>query len=407
MCVCVSRLFVSKIAINLLCQPPLFNDLATDTLDCLRCFCFHLTDTCYSSSIEPFTIYLNDQMKLKIAAIELTNNGYRDVTQTYPPNQNTIQLDPLTREHSIDSTIASSNTPNNVYFYWRLPQPFLGNQLMSFGSYLKYSIRYQKPLIPEPSELPDIIIRGNNITMYHYKKYSNFYLSTNSANNMNVNNNNNNHINGDNSDNDDINNDNDNDDGVGGGVMSVRFFVGEWQSNHPTLFDSFKENSVKTIEDVSRDNILTVLQNIEEIFIKASYNSIILDSSIVDIKLESGIVSNNFHKSRSAYIEQCVCPPGYTGTSCEECAPGYLRQPALTNSILGECIQVEITCQCNGHSDKCDQFTGQCLNCQNHTQGFNCEQCERGYYHEPTINAEETINCIKCPCGSNFDQNFM
>lgn len=24
-------------------------------------------------------------------------------------------------------------------------------------------------------------------------------------------------------------------------------------------------------------------------------------------------------------VEQCVCPDGYLGTSCEDCAPGYTR----------------------------------------------------------------------------------
>ena len=33
------------------CQPPLYNSLATETRECERCFCFGITEECYSSSL--------------------------------------------------------------------------------------------------------------------------------------------------------------------------------------------------------------------------------------------------------------------------------------------------------------------------------------------------------------------
>ena len=58
---------------------------------------------------------------------------------------------------------------------------------------------------------------------------------------------------------------------------------------------------------------------------------------------------------RAVLVEQCACPVGYTGTSCEACAPGFSRQPG--GAYMGECL----SCNCNGHATQCDTVTGACL----------------------------------------------
>ena len=45
------------------------------------------------------------------------------------------------------------------------------------------------------------------------------------------------------------------------------------------------------------------------------------------------------------YIEQCVCPPGYTGLSCESCSPGYER------SSSGTCRRPSETCPTGYYAD--------------------------------------------------------
>ena len=52
-------------------------------------------------------------------------------------------------------------------------------------------------------------------------------------------------------------------------------------------------------------------------------------------------------------VEICSCPPGYTGSSCEECAYSYRK--SSKDSWLNECVK----CDCNGHSLTCD-FDGKC-----------------------------------------------
>ena len=54
-------------------------------------------------------------------------------------------------------------------------------------------------------------------------------------------------------------------------------------------------------------------------------------------------------------VEQCSCPIGYKGLSCEDCDVGYTR--SVQGVYLGLCEP----CECNGHSDQCDPDTGVCL----------------------------------------------
>ncbi|KAM8966898.1 laminin subunit alpha-3 [Pelodytes ibericus] len=54
---------------------------------------------------------------------------------------------------------------------------------------------------------------------------------------------------------------------------------------------------------------------------------------------------------------QCICKPGYTGISCETCAPGYYGNPLKFGSSCRPC-----NCGNNGRLTNCDSLTGECLN---------------------------------------------
>ena len=45
-------------------------------------------------------------------------------------------------------------------------------------------------------------------------------------------------------------------------------------------------------------------------------------------------------------VEECQCPPGHTGASCQLCASGYYR-----DHVSYTCL----TCPCHGHEDTCEQ----------------------------------------------------
>ena len=62
----------------------------------------------------------------------------------------------------------------------------------------------------------------------------------------------------------------------------------------------------------------------------------------------------NTGQTRAYAVEQCSCPRGYTGLSCEDCDAGYTR--SVQGVYLGLCEP----CNCNGHSNECDPDSGVC-----------------------------------------------
>uniref|UniRef100_A0A8C1MUI0 Laminin, alpha 5 n=1 Tax=Cyprinus carpio TaxID=7962 RepID=A0A8C1MUI0_CYPCA len=65
---------------------------------------------------------------------------------------------------------------------------------------------------------------------------------------------------------------------------------------------------------------------------------------------------------------QCLCSPGYAGSMCERCAPGYYGNPV----VIGSTCQ---PCNCNGNSDPnmvfidCHPLTGECQSCMHNSAG--------------------------------------
>lgn len=52
-----SEYFISFLSAKAgVCRPPLFNEKAAVSSDCLRCFCFGVTETCYSSNLHTITV---------------------------------------------------------------------------------------------------------------------------------------------------------------------------------------------------------------------------------------------------------------------------------------------------------------------------------------------------------------
>lgn len=98
---------------------------------------------------------------------------------------------------------------------------------------------------------------------------------------------------------------------------------------------------------------MSILSNIEAILIRATYHTLMGSASLRDLYMETSS-PNPTNFGRMPQIESCQCPEGHTGSSCEQCAPGYLLQE---DGVGRRCVR----CSCNNHADSCDTRTGLCL----------------------------------------------
>ncbi|XP_058246275.1 multiple epidermal growth factor-like domains protein 9 isoform X2 [Hemibagrus wyckioides] len=85
----------------------------------------------------------------------------------------------------------------------------------------------------------------------------------------------------------------------------------------------------------------------------------------------------------------CVCKTGVYGPKCDDCHPGFFH---FSSSGCQPC-------QCNGHSTYCHPQSGVCMDCQDNTQGHNCEECVPRYYRAPGGGVMD--ECLPCPCPSH------
>ncbi|XP_058395887.1 laminin subunit gamma-2 [Diceros bicornis minor] len=97
------------------------------------------------------------------------------------------------------------------------------------------------------------------------------------------------------------------------------------------------------------------------------------------------------------WVEQCVCPVGYKGQFCQDCAAGYKRDSARLGPF-GTCIP----CNCQG-GGACDPDTGDCYSGDENPDFPECADCPIGFYNDP----HDPRSCKPCPCHNGFSCSVM
>nr|XP_018910612.1 PREDICTED: basement membrane-specific heparan sulfate proteoglycan core protein isoform X4 [Bemisia tabaci] len=314
---CICKNLVTGSTCNV-CHNNTFHLSPRNQNGCISCFCMGLTNTCTSSYW-----YRN-----QISSAFVTSNTqdfklveYRDIRS---PIKTGFQVNPNSRELVYNNFYPG----NQEVFYWVLPPRFLGDKITSYGGYLNYTLRYVPAQGGQSSRnsAHDVeIISANNIRLQHFQ--SDRQIQPNRVETISV----------------------------------------------PILEQYWQREDGKT---ANREHLLMALADLSNILIKATYTTKTEEVALTSVTLDVA-ENRNTGQSRALEVEQCQCPPGHTGLSCEDCDAGYTRQEQ--GLYLGICEP----CACNGHSDQCDPETGVCFNCRDHTTGDFCNICEDGYEGRP------------------------
>lgn len=111
----------------------------------------------------------------------------------------------------------------------------------------------------------------------------------------------------------------------------------------------------------------------------------------------------------------CRCRPGYAGTTCQECSPGFHGFPACAREYpcgrpggqvcLTTCPHPlpPPACHCSAEGSlhaACDPRSGQC-SCRPRVTGLRCDTCVPGTYNFPYCEGEAGAVCVLgAVCGS-------
>nr|XP_046228323.1 laminin subunit alpha-2 isoform X9 [Scatophagus argus] len=154
---------------------------------------------------------------------------------------------------------------------------------------------------------------------------------------------------------------------------------------------------LESAQPIGRRDFLSLLANVTRVMVRASYSTD--PSAVYRLHSFSMQVANPSARGdrRASAVEICSCPPGYAGTSCETCIPGFRRVNGILYSGVCE------ACDCHGHASHCHEVTGHCLDCFHHTTGHHCDTCLPGYYGNATRGSP--ADCQPCTCPLNLPSN--
>ncbi|KAI4896717.1 hypothetical protein NFI96_032885, partial [Prochilodus magdalenae] len=230
-----------------------------------------------------------------------------------------------------------NSIPTDIY-YWVLPENFRGDKVTAYGGELRYKVRFEHrshSLVIDGQ--PDVVLQGNGIFLEHFSQTKPLPRVP--------------------------------------ATVTVPFRETAWRRADG--------------QPCTREHLLMALADVAVFMIRATYADNMAESSIADIQMDIA-VPHSTGSDRALEVEECACPLGYRGPSCQECDVGYTRTGS--GLYLGTCEK----CDCHGHASSCDSDTGACLQCLHNTAGPRCEICSPGFFGNP-VNGDVNA-CRPCPC---------
>lgn len=270
------------------CGNGLFNSRASRPEECINCFCFGVSTACKSADL--FTYALPPPVtSLTVVGAVGPWNGAKQITI-----KPFAKHDFIATRHGVQLRLNELPLSGELPYY-SLPDDYLGNQLKSYGGSFRYDVEYSGN--GNRNDAPDVILVGNGYTLV-YRSNSRF------------------------------------EDGQRISV-AVPFVPGHWYTTDGQL--------------AVREEIMMTLANVQNLLIKLQYiDTVQREVELLNILMDSAATHDEGLGSASL-VEECRCPVGYSGLSCESCANGYTRQQS--GAWLGRCVRDEEPCRPGTYGD--------------------------------------------------------
>uniref|UniRef100_A0A8C4QD94 Laminin subunit alpha-5 n=1 Tax=Eptatretus burgeri TaxID=7764 RepID=A0A8C4QD94_EPTBU len=229
--------------------------------------------------------------------------------------------------------------------YWTAPKTYLGDRVLSYGGVLKYRVGADVApdvnVVLSQQKRPDVILSGNGLMAMHFSRE-----------------------------------------------------VQEGDEHHVQLLEgNFVHGS--SGKAVTREELMMLLAGLQHLRILAMPHP--PASALYLHSAQLSLADTQGSGTAAHSVEHCLCPTGYGGESCQECMPGHYR--VMRGFYLGHCLP----CQCNGHSNRCSDTTGTCINCEHNTEGQHCENCSPNYLGNASLGSSQP--CLLCPCPLSTPSN--
>ncbi|XP_073926279.1 laminin subunit alpha-3 isoform X3 [Castor canadensis] len=299
------------------CQEGSFHLDPANPKGCTRCFCFGVNHHCHSTYKRRAKFV--DMMGWRLEMADGVN-----IPISFNPSSNSVVGD----LQELPSTVHSAS--------WVAPPSYLGDKVSSYGGYLTYQVKS----FGLPSDMtllgkqPDVQLTGQRMSIIHKEPND---------------------------------------------PRPDRLHHGQVQM----IEGNFRHAGSSA--PVSREELMVVLSRLEGLHIRGLHFTETQRLTLGEVGLEEA--SDTGSGRRAHHVEICACPPDYAGDSCQGCSPGYYRDNK--GLYTGRCVP----CNCNGHSNRCQDGSGICINCQHNTAGEHCERCKEGHYGNAIHGS-----CRVCPC---------
>ncbi|KAL4617434.1 laminin subunit gamma-3 [Arapaima gigas] len=303
------------------CKPGFFNLAANKPSGCEACFCFGHSVACSSAS--------------QYTAINITSEFMNDPDGWVGEFREGRQSSLIWKEGEV---YLLPHTEDDIGFY-RAPQKFLGNQLLSYGQLLSFAfVAEDEELLPKRVT---VVLEGSEVSV----------------------------------------------------SAELRPEPGPSHPHFPekAFVLRLHEGEERLTPPLSVLELRRLLFNLTAFKISnaggLNYTSQLSWVSLVSAKPLSTLLPADLPPA--PWVEQCTCPLGFEGQFCEHCTPGYKRE-VPNGGPFAQCVP----CTCNQHGE-CHPETGVCQ-CTDFTTGPTCERCLDGYYGNPLAGGPEV--CEPCPC---------